>query len=56
MKVEKSSYLHIRMDVLFSIFAFYVVAVVVRYVWILWHLLRGKDPDATGSTTSGSAP
>jgi hypothetical protein len=56
MKVEKSSYLHIRMDVLFSIFAFYVVAVVVRYLWILWHLLRGKDPDAAGSTTSGSAP
>ena len=54
MKVEKSSYLHIRMDVLFSIFAFYVVAVVVRYVWILWHLLRGKDPDATGSTAAGS--
>lgn len=45
MKVEKSSYLHIRMDVLFSAFAFYVVAVVVRYAWILWHLLRGKDPD-----------
>lgn len=53
MKVEKSSYLHIRMDVLFSIFAFYVVAVVVRYVWILWHLLRGKDPDATGSSAAG---
>jgi TRAP-type C4-dicarboxylate transport system permease small subunit len=56
MKVEKSSYLHIRMDVLFSIFALYVVAVVVRYVWILWHLLRGKDPDATASTPAGSAP
>ena len=56
MKVEKSSYLHIRMDVLFSIFALYVVAVVVRYLWILWHLLRGKDPDSAGSTTSGSAP
>jgi TRAP-type C4-dicarboxylate transport system permease small subunit len=54
MKVEKSSYLHIRMDVLFSIFAFYVVAVVVRYVWILWHLLRGEDPDAAGSATTGS--
>jgi C4-dicarboxylate transporter DctQ subunit len=54
MKVEKSSYLHIRMDVLFSIFAFYVVAVVIRYVWILWHLLRGKDPDAIGSSTAGS--
>ena len=56
MKVEKSSYLHIRMDVLYSIFALYVVAVVVRYVWILWHLLRGKDPDAVGSTTAGSSP
>jgi C4-dicarboxylate transporter, DctQ subunit len=55
MKVEKSSYLHIRMDVLFSAFAFYVVAVIVRYAWILWHLLRGKDPDAAGSTTAGSA-
>ena len=52
MKVERSSYLHIRMDVLFSIFAFYVVAVVVRYVWILWHLLRGKDSDAAGSTSA----
>lgn len=54
MKVEKSSYLHIRMDVLYSIFAFYVVAVVVRYVWILWHLLRGKDPDASDSGAAGS--
>jgi C4-dicarboxylate transporter, DctQ subunit len=54
MKVEKSSYLHIRMDVLYSAFAFYVVAVVVRYVWILWHLLRGKDPDALDSGAAGS--
>jgi TRAP-type C4-dicarboxylate transport system permease small subunit len=56
MKVEKSSYLHIRMDILFSIFGFYVVAVIVRYVWILWHLLRGKDPDTAGSTPAESGP
>lgn len=46
MKVERSSYLHIRFDVLFSIYVLFVVAVIVRYVWILWHLLRGKEPGA----------
>jgi len=44
MKVERSSYLHIRLDVLFSIYVFFVVAVIVRYLWILWHLLRGREP------------
>ena len=43
MKVEKSSYLHIRLDVLYLAFGLYVVAVIVRYLWILWHLLRGKE-------------
>jgi TRAP-type C4-dicarboxylate transport system permease small subunit len=42
MKVEKSSYLHIRMDVLYSAFGLYVVAVVVRYLWIVWQLVRGR--------------
>ena len=45
MKVEKSSYLHIRLDILFSAFGFYVVAVIVRYVRILWHLLRGRQAE-----------
>jgi len=51
MKIEKSSYLHIRLDILFSAFGLYIVAVIVRYLWILWDLLRGKTP---GSTTPGS--
>ena len=42
MKVEKSSYLHIRLDFLFSAFGFYVVAVIARYLWILRHLVRGR--------------
>lgn len=44
MKVERSSYLHIRFDVLFSIYVFFIVAVIVRYVWILRRLLRGREP------------
>lgn len=46
MKVEKSSYLKIRMDWLFSIFLVFLVAIIVRYVWLLWQLARGRDPGA----------
>ena len=52
MKVEKSSYLKIPMNWLFSIYLFFVVAVIVRYLWLLWGLLRGKAPEAPDVTTS----
>ena len=45
MKVEKSSYLKIRMDWLFSIYIVFLVAVIARYVWLLWHLVRGEEVD-----------
>jgi C4-dicarboxylate transporter DctQ subunit len=54
MKVEKSSYLKVRMDWLFSIYVVFLVAVVVRYLWLLWQLLRGKDPGAPDSTQASS--
>jgi TRAP-type C4-dicarboxylate transport system permease small subunit len=43
MKVEKSSYLKLRMDWLFSIYLVFLVAILVRYLWLLWQLLRGRD-------------
>ena len=46
MKVEKSSYLKIRMDWLYSIYVVFLVAVIARYLWLLWQLLRGKAPQA----------
>jgi len=46
MKVEKSSYLKIRMDWLYSIFILFLIAIIVRYLWLLWQLLRGRDPGA----------
>ena len=42
MKVERTAYLKIRFDYLFSIYAVFVVAVIVRYVWILSRLLPGQ--------------
>jgi C4-dicarboxylate transporter DctQ subunit len=55
MQVEKSSYLKIRMDWLFSIYLIFLVAILVRYVWILSHLLRGEEPEESDPTKSTSA-
>jgi len=54
MKVEKSSYLKIRMDWLYSIYLVFLVAIIARYLWLLWQLLRGKDPEA-GDVTKASS-
>jgi len=44
MKVEKSSYLKIRMDWLYSIYLVFLAAIIARYLWLLWRLVRGKEP------------
>jgi TRAP-type C4-dicarboxylate transport system permease small subunit len=54
MKVERSSYLKIRMDWLFSIFLVFLVAVIVRYLWLLWQLVRGRDPGAADLAKASS--
>ena len=45
MKVEKSSYLHVPMNWLYSIYLVFLVAIIVRYAWLLWEVLRGRDPE-----------
>jgi TRAP-type C4-dicarboxylate transport system permease small subunit len=54
MKVEKTAYLKIRFDWLFSIYLLFAVAIVVRYLWILSHLLRGKEPEEADPTKASS--
>ena len=52
MKVEKSSYLGVRMDVMYSIYLVFVVAVIARNVRQLVRLARASgrtDPDTTPS-------
>jgi hypothetical protein len=55
MKVEKASYLKIRMDWLYSIYIIFLVAIIARYLWLLWRLLRGKDPEAGHDATKVSS-
>jgi TRAP-type C4-dicarboxylate transport system permease small subunit len=54
MKVEKSSYLNARFDLLFSIYIIFSVAVIIRNLWNLGQLLRGKDPASTETEASPS--
>jgi C4-dicarboxylate transporter, DctQ subunit len=44
MKVEKSAYLGIRTDLLYSVYVLFVVAVLVRYFWLVGQALRGRTP------------
>ena len=54
MKIESTAYLKIRFDLLYSIYAVFVVAVVVRYLWILLDAVRGKAPEEFDPTKASS--
>jgi len=54
MKVEKSSYLKIPLNWLYSIYLIFLVAIVARYLWLLAQLLRGRDPEAADVTKLSS--
>jgi C4-dicarboxylate transporter, DctQ subunit len=45
MKVEKSSYLKIPMNWLYFIYILFLVAVIFRYLWLLYGLVRGRLPE-----------
>jgi hypothetical protein len=44
LKVEKSAYLGIRLDYLYSIYIVFSVATVVRYAAMVWYAIRGRAP------------
>ena len=54
MKVERTSYLKIRFDWLFSIYLVFALAIIVRYLWLLSHLVRGQEPEHVDPTKVSS--
>lgn len=54
MKVEKTAYLKIRIDWLFSIYIIFVIAVIARYLWLSWQAVFGKAPQEFDPTKAGS--
>jgi len=53
LKVERSAYLGIRLDYLYSIYVLFSVGVIVRYAGLTWRAMRGQAPDT--EIGSGSA-
>ncbi len=54
MKVEKTAYLKIPFDWLYSIYIVFVVAVIARYLWLSWQAVFGKAPEEFDPTQAGS--
>jgi C4-dicarboxylate transporter, DctQ subunit len=53
MKVESSSYLKIRLDILYSVYVVFAVAVIVRYAWSAWTALSGRAVKEVDVTEKG---
>lgn len=55
MKIQSTAYLKIRFDLVFSIYIIFLLAVVCRYIWIVWHALferaAEKPEDGSGPVT-----
>jgi TRAP-type C4-dicarboxylate transport system permease small subunit len=47
MKVERSAYLHIPINYLYSIYVIFAVACIARYCWLTWCAIRGAASPAT---------
>ena len=54
MRVERTAYLKIPFDWLFSIYIVFAVAAIVRYLWLGWRALRGEAPEAFDPTKASS--
>ena len=55
MKVQSTTYLKIRYDHLYSIYVIFAVAIIARYLWLLWRALRG-GPNGRSADAPGPAP
>lgn len=54
MRVEKTAYLKIRMDWLFSIYVIFVLAILVRYIWLSWQAMMSDAPAGPDPTKAAS--
>jgi TRAP-type C4-dicarboxylate transport system permease small subunit len=43
MKREKSAYLGMRFDYLYSIYVIFAIACIVKHGWIAWNAFRGRE-------------
>lgn len=47
MRVERASYIGVRLDYVFSIYVLFAIAVIVRYLYRVWAAISGRTPELT---------
>jgi C4-dicarboxylate transporter DctQ subunit len=53
MKVERSAYLHVPINLMYSVYIIFAVACIVRYAWLVYRAIRGEAPAATNPANVG---
>jgi TRAP-type C4-dicarboxylate transport system permease small subunit len=54
MRVQRTAYLRFRFDWFFAIYVVFAVAAILRYLWLGWRAMTGRDePPDTTSAASG---
>jgi len=44
MRVERASYIDVRLDYLFSVYLLFAAAAIIRHLWLCWRAIRGDVP------------
>jgi C4-dicarboxylate transporter DctQ subunit len=47
MKVERSAYLHVPINLMYSVYVIFAVACIGRYAWLVYQAIRGAAPPLT---------
>lgn len=55
-QIKKSAVLRIRLDIVFSVYGAFAVAIIARYGWRAFRLARGADPDPDLAVPPQAAP
>lgn len=52
MRREHTAYLHMRLDVMYSVYVIFVIASIVKHAYIAWRALMGPPPSDPGADVS----
>lgn len=53
MKVERSAYLHVPINLMYSVYIIFAMACIVRYAWLVYFAIRGGKSPATDPAKIG---
>ena len=46
-RLERSAYLHVPINLMYSVYIIFAVACIARYAWLVYRAIRGEKPPET---------